>query len=66
MKKQRSTDTVQLMLAGDAEMVHRLRAEHGLSAAGTGRLVASADRAPPRTTLRCAMPTSPNGLTVIL
>jgi hypothetical protein len=45
---------------------HRLRAEHGLSAAGTGRLVASADRAPPRTTLRCAMPTSPNGLTVIL
>jgi hypothetical protein len=45
---------------------HRLRAEHGLSAAATGRLVASADRVPPWTTLRCAVPTSPNGPTVIL
>ncbi len=42
-----------------------LCAEHGLPTAAFGRFVASADRPPPWTTLRCAMPTSLNSRKVV-
>jgi hypothetical protein len=38
----------------------RRRVKHGLPTAAVGRFVASADRPPPWTTLRCATPTSSN------